>query len=131
MRVSPNPVLSPVLNPVLSPVLAAVAVLLLVPVPAASAAFAAPAPDTASYRLAESVSVGRFMVTLAPDADPYAVMQETGVAAAHFVYRSAVRGFVADLDERQLAAVGAHPAVTAVEPDGTAVGLPVEDGPAV
>ncbi|QES46820.1 hypothetical protein DEJ50_02060 [Streptomyces venezuelae] len=124
-----SPTVAP--NPVLSPVLAAIAALLFVPLPEAGAAFGAPTPGTASYRPADGASVGRFMVTLAPDADPYAVMRDTGVPAAHFVYRSSVRGFVADLDQQQLAAVGAHPAVTAVEPDGTAIGLPVEDGPAL
>ncbi|MFD9536373.1 protease inhibitor I9 family protein [Streptomyces sp. NPDC060010] len=108
---------------ILRPVLAA-ALLLAVPVALAPAAYA----DHAGHGVQEAGESATYLVILAPGADPERVMRETGVTEARYVYRSAVRGFAADLDGRQLAALRAHPDVTAVERDGEAVGAPVEEG---
>ncbi|MER5777044.1 protease inhibitor I9 family protein [Streptomyces sp. NPDC002039] len=105
------------------PVLAAV-LLLAAPVALAPAAYA----DAADHAVQEAGERTTYIVTLAPGADPERVMRETGVTEARYVYRSAVRGFAADLDGRQLAALRAHPDVSAVERDGRAVGAPVEEG---
>ncbi|MFD8293895.1 protease inhibitor I9 family protein [Streptomyces lavendulae] len=70
-----------------------------------------------------------YVVTLAPGADPERVMRETGVTRVRFVYRDTIRGFAADLDREQVAALRARPDVVAVERDGEAVGAPV--GPSV
>ncbi|MFE2249779.1 protease inhibitor I9 family protein [Streptomyces lavendulae] len=70
-----------------------------------------------------------YVVTLAPGADPERVMRETGVTRVRFVYRDTVRGFAADLDPEQVAALWARPDVVAVERDGEVVGAPV--GPSV
>ncbi|ATZ25519.1 Peptidase inhibitor I9 [Streptomyces lavendulae subsp. lavendulae] len=70
-----------------------------------------------------------YVVTLAPGADPERVMRETGVTRVRFVYRDTVRGFAADLEPEQVAALWARPDVVAVERDGEAVGAPV--GPSV
>ncbi|MGI5447320.1 protease inhibitor I9 family protein [Streptomyces sp. CA-243310] len=109
--------------PALRPVLAA-ALLFAAPVALAPAAYA----DQAGGAVQEAGESATYIVTLAPGADPERVMRETGVTEARYVYRSAVRGFAADLDGRQLAALRSHPDVTAVERDGGAVGAPVEEG---
>ncbi|MEU2827115.1 protease inhibitor I9 family protein [Streptomyces lavendulae] len=70
-----------------------------------------------------------YVVTLAPGADPERVMRETGVTRVRFVYRETIRGFAADLDPEQVAALWARPDVVAVERDGEVVGAPV--GPSV
>ncbi|MEU9419995.1 protease inhibitor I9 family protein [Streptomyces sp. NPDC051000] len=105
---------------ILRPALAA-ALLLAAPVALAPAAYAHHGGQETGERTA-------YIVTLAPGADPERVMRETGVTDARYVYRSAVRGFTADLDRRQLAALRARPDVMTVERDGESVGAPVEEG---
>ncbi|WP_405496516.1 protease inhibitor I9 family protein [Streptomyces sp. NBC_00096] len=70
--------------------------------------------------------LGAYVVTLAPGADPARVMRETGITEARYVYRSVLRGFAAELNEAQLAAVQAHPDVTGVERDGGVAGAPLQ-----
>ncbi|MET9606545.1 protease inhibitor I9 family protein [Streptomyces sp. NPDC006512] len=113
------------MRPLLRPALIAAAVLL-APVGAAPVAYAAQGVE--SVRAGDDRRSEPYIVTLVPDADPQRVMDDTGVTEARFVYRSVVRGFAADLNEAQLAALRVHPEVRAVERDGRAVGSPVEDG---
>ncbi|WP_392896418.1 protease inhibitor I9 family protein [Streptomyces sp. LN699] len=112
------------------PVLAAALVLAASVVASASPAYADPVNPAhhADRAVQETGERATYLVTLAPGADPERVMRETGVTEVRYVYRSAVRGFAADLDGRQLAALRAHPDVTVVERDGRAVGAPVEEG---
>ncbi|MEU9025996.1 protease inhibitor I9 family protein [Streptomyces sp. NPDC048383] len=110
-------------RPILRPVLVAAAVLV-VPLAGVPVAYAAQVVE--SVRPGDEARTEPYIVTLAPDADPQRVMDETGVTKARYVYRSTVRGFAADLDAAQLAALRAHPAVVGVERDGRAVGAPVE-----
>ncbi|MGW0389522.1 protease inhibitor I9 family protein [Streptomyces sp. NPDC003042] len=119
------------MRPFLRPVLAT-ALLLTASLCAAPAAYAAgPEGVSAAYRADDDGQAGTYIVTLAREADPHRVMRETGVERARFVFRHAVRGFAADLDGEQLAAVRAHPEVTGVERDADAVGAPVTPaGPA-
>lgn len=125
MRPLPRPALSPVLAAaVLAAAVLAAAVLLVAP---PGTAHAAPGVERAAP--ADDARPEPYVVTLAPDADPERVMRETGVVSARFVYRDAIRGFAADLDGEQLAALRAHPAVTGVEADSGVVGAPVEQGP--
>ncbi|MFF4318657.1 protease inhibitor I9 family protein [Streptomyces sp. NPDC001568] len=112
-------------RPILRPALLAAAVLV-TPLAVAPVAYAAQAVE--SVRPADEARAEPYIVTLAPDADPERVMAETGVTEVRYVYRSVVRGFAADLNEAQLAALRAHPAVVGVERDGRAVGTPVEQG---
>ncbi|CAM5641641.1 hypothetical protein SAVIM338S_06287 [Streptomyces avidinii] len=109
------------MRPILRPALAA-ALLLAAPVALASAAYA---DQGAGYDAPRSEDRGAYVVTLAPGADPARVMGETGVTKPRFVYRSAVRGFAADLNPTQVAALKAHPDVTGVERDGGVVVAPV------
>lgn len=108
--------------PTLRPLLAA-ALLLAAPVALAPAAYA---DQRVGVSAGEGDESSRYIVTLAPGADPERVMAETGITEARYVYRSAVRGFAAELNEAQLAAVLAHPEVTGVEKDGRIVGAPVQ-----
>ncbi|MGW7311793.1 protease inhibitor I9 family protein [Streptomyces sp. NPDC054854] len=114
----------PITRPILRPALFAAAVLV-APLGVAPVAYAAQAVE--SVRPADDTRTEPYIVTLAPDADPERVMDETGVTEVRYVYRSVVRGFAADLNEAQLAALRAHPEVVAVEQDGRAVGTPVEE----
>ncbi|MBT2467987.1 protease inhibitor I9 family protein [Streptomyces sp. ISL-66] len=115
----------PILRQVLRPVLAAA--LLLAPVALAPAAYADQgAGPSAGPSAREDEEQGAYIVTLVPGADPARVMRETGITEARYVYRSAVRGFAANLNDAQLAALRAHPDVMGIEKDGGAVGAPVE-----
>ncbi|MFF3013091.1 protease inhibitor I9 family protein [Streptomyces sp. NPDC057939] len=115
----------PISRPILRPALLAAA-LLVAPLGVAPVAYAARAVE--SVTPADDTRTEPYIVTLAPNADPERVMDETGVTEVRYVYRSVVRGFAADLNEAQLAALRAHPAVVAVEQDGGVVGTPVADG---
>lgn len=109
--------------PLLRPVLA-VALLLAAPVALAPAAYADQAG--AGHTAPRADEHGTYIVTLVPGADPARVMSETGVTEARYVYRSAVRGFAAELNDAQLAALRMHPDVAGVEKDGGVVWAPVQ-----
>jgi subtilisin family serine protease len=63
----------------------------------------------------------RYIVTLQPTPDPaakaHADLSEVGGPAAARVFRHALQGYVADLNEGQARALRARPGVTSVEPD--------------
>ncbi|GGT31043.1 hypothetical protein GCM10010271_38940 [Streptomyces kurssanovii] len=86
--------------------------------PPSATARSAPSPEMAPLHRSANAVPGRYIVTLARTADSNAMMGEVG-ATALFTYRTALRGFTADLTADQLKQVRLRPDVVAVEEDAT------------
>jgi subtilisin family serine protease len=71
---------------------------------------------TAAAAVAKPIP-GHYIVTVAPGDDPRGIADSTG-AKPRFVYRSALNGFAAELNDGQLNALRHNPHVESVEPDG-------------
>jgi subtilisin family serine protease len=84
----------------------------------ATAQSAAPSPEIAPLHRSANAVPGRYIVTLADTADTAVMTGEVGVKAL-YTYRTALRGFAADLTTEQLRQVRLMPGVVAVEEDAT------------